>query len=97
MAHRIDTFQRRQGDRQKDAAVSGLGGEFLPQYKETDHEQDHVGDEGKITGGDDAGLSDKDGKTCDPSKGKVIGKLEEVDTDSHNKRTGCKISKVFKL
>ncbi len=97
MGHRGNPFQERQGYRQEDAAIGGLGGELLAERHEADGEKEHVGDKGKVAGRHCARLGDEDGKPCNAAERKVVCKLEEVDTGSHNQGADGQKNKILKL
>ena len=84
MGHRQDLFHAAQGHGHQHADIDGLDAEGFSEKKEAQHQESHIQEKGPVSGADGGQLRQKDGHTGDPSEGKVVWKLENIDTDYHD-------------
>ncbi len=84
MAHGKQDFCRGESDRGQHTYINGFPSGVFAQKEKAEEQQQHVDDKGNVTRRSRHGGTQDNGNTGDAPKGKVIGKLKEIDSDYEN-------------
>lgn len=95
--HGTEMLQRGQKDREQNTAIGCFCRKFLSQDDKTDHQKEHVRNKRKVTGREDSGFCNQNGKTGNPSESKVVSEFEKICADCHNTDASRQYQKMFEF